>query len=345
MILEQNDKRHSKGLYYKLLMIFLMTLSLLGLVMLSSCEKKEPLWELPPPGDEVIAQAAMGETYDNTVFFKFKTSNKIERNVNVFHLAFQSSHQGFSVRVNGGKNVQVFNTHSINFDELLTASASTQWGYDSPDGNPDSTAVGNWLVSSETRQSKLEVYIIDLGTGATPKYRKFQLLQVSDTSYSIRHANLDNSDEKQTTFAKSAIATFTYFDFTTNTTVSFEPAPHEYDIVFTKYKHIFFQEEGILHYSVNGALLNPVHTMAAKTDSSNFALVNYSSTTSAVFTQAINTIGYDWKVYDLDNNKYSVIPKIYIVKDADETLWKLEFIDFYNDAGIKGFPKFRYQRL
>ena len=74
-----NKNRLSKSLSLLYSIIGIGILSVLPL--LSSCEKEEPLWKLPPPGEEEIDQVAMGETYTTTVFYKFKTQTKIERSI------------------------------------------------------------------------------------------------------------------------------------------------------------------------------------------------------------------------------------------------------------------------
>lgn len=343
MILQMLSTNHKKSLY-RLILFTIMLMSLVGLVLLSSCEKKEPLWELPPPGEEEIATVTMGETYNNTIFFQFETGNTIVRDINTFHLAFESSSSGFRIKTNAGRNVQVHNTGNTDFSIVLTASASTAWAFDLSNGNLDSTAIGNWLVSDTSRVSKQEVYIIDMGIDAVPKYRKFQLIAVDDTSYTLKHANLDNTDSRQFSFLKKANYTFTYLDLLTDQTILYEPLPEEYDIVFTKYKHIFIEDGAPLPYSVNGVLLNPANTYGAKANNS-FVTLDYSVAAGLLFTPQADVVGYDWKYYDIDNNKFSIVPNLYAVKDAKGVLWKLEFLDFYNDAGVKGSPRFRFQRL
>lgn len=333
-----------KSLIVRWLIAIVLLLSLLGLLTLSSCQKEEPLWKLPPPGDEEITQIAMGETYDNTVFYKFITNTFITANINTFHLAFESAANGYRIKINGGRNVQVYNTGSTDFGAVLSPATGDAWQEDMPSGNMDSTAVGVWL-DTVSGQSKREVYVVSLGLNSAVKYKKFQLLAVDDTSYTVKYANPDNSEEKQVTFRKSTMASFTYFDFITCATVTYEPPAVAYDIVFTKYKHIFNENGEVIPYLVNGALLNPVNTTAVELDSAIFTQLKYERIAGLNFSKAANTIGYLWKTFDLEANKYSIEPNCYVVKDAEGSYWKMEFLDFYNDAGIKGYPKFRYQRL
>ena len=55
-------------------------------------------------------------------------------------------------------------------------------------------------------------------------------------------------------------------------------------------------------------------------------------------------IGYDWKSYN--SGTYEVdINKNYIIKTTEDLYYKIHFIDFYNDQGEKGTPKFEISSL
>lgn len=67
---------------------------------------------------------------------------------------------------------------------------------------------------------------------------------------------------------------------------------------------------------------------------------------SIIFNANINNIGYSWKSYQFDVNKYVVdFEKIFIIKDQEGFYYKLRFIDFYDQGGNKGTPTFEFQRL
>ena len=64
------------------------------------------------------------------------------------------------------------------------------------------------------------------------------------------------------------------------------------------------------------------------------------------FTRDWDVIGYDWKDFSLQTNTFTIFSdKIYLIKDASGNLFKLRFIDFYDDNGIKGSPAFEFMRL
>lgn len=322
---------------------------ILGLLTLSSCEKKEPLWKLVPLGAGMVDSVSQGETYDNTIFFRFEDGLKTERNIFTWSLAFESATNGWHIRINNGRNAAINRTGSQDFLTTYTVSTSTKWDYDVSSGNPDSTAVGEWL-NPQTLASKNNVYIINLGSDipANNRYRKIQFLSVNDTSYAIRYANLDGTNEHQISVKKRAETTYTYFDVVTEAIVNYAPAPTDYDIMFTRYKTLLQDETELIWYSVDGALLNPVNTTAVKLDptSISFDSLTLQTLGSATFLEQADIIGHRWKYYDLNGTeKYQINPNLFIVKDSKGAVWKLTFIGFYNSAGIKGHPQFRYQKI
>jgi hypothetical protein len=64
------------------------------------------------------------------------------------------------------------------------------------------------------------------------------------------------------------------------------------------------------------------------------------------FSSRADVIGYDWKYYNFDAGVYTVVPDMnYVIRDRDGFFYKLRFIDFNNDVGEKGYPKFEFVRL
>lgn len=334
-----------KQRFWNWLLVLVMLLAVLGLLTLSSCEKEEPLWKLPPPGAEQTGRVAMGENYETTIYYKFSTQNSIARNLNTWHLALESKPDGWHIRINGGRAMQVWRTGTTNFDDSFTPSEQSNWDWDTPDGNEDSTAIGNLLSDTTGKQSQLQVYIVDMGLNAANRYKKLQVLSVNDTSYTIKHANTDNSNLHTVTIRKSGLSTYNYFDLTTNTIADYEPAPELYDIKFERYRYVFIENGVPTPYLVNGALLNTVNTSAVRLSSTNFDSVTYDIVKDIPLSTKNDTIGYDWKYYDFDLSLYTIAPNLFVVKDREGNYWKLQFYDFYNDSGIKGYPTFKFQRL
>ncbi|HTF82223.1 MAG TPA: HmuY family protein, partial [Cytophagales bacterium] len=78
----------------------------------------------------------------------------------------------------------------------------------------------------------------------------------------------------------------------------------------------------------------------------NYKEVTLADTASAKFSNKANSIGYDWKTFDLNTGLYTIHDEMtYIIHDAKGFYYKLHFVDFYNGNGEKGYPTFEYQKL
>ena len=76
------------------------------------------------------------------------------------------------------------------------------------------------------------------------------------------------------------------------------------------------------------------------------AFVTYENILDVQLTDDLDEIGYDWKIFDFENGKYIIdVQRVFIVKSTEGFYYKLRFIDFYNQDGLKGYPKFEFQKL
>ena len=57
-----------------------------------------------------------------------------------------------------------------------------------------------------------------------------------------------------------------------------------------------------------------------------------------------DVIGYGWKVFTGSIFKVQ-LQYNYIVQNQKNQLFKMRFVDFYDNRGTKGTPKFEFQRL
>ena len=61
--------------------------------------------------------------------------------------------------------------------------------------------------------------------------------------------------------------------------------------------------------------------------------------------ERIDNPGYDWKTYNFDEGYYKVdLDRSYIFL-TKEGYYKLRFVDYIDDNGDRGAPKFEYQKL
>ncbi len=313
-------------------------------MILSSCEKEEKLWELPKPGSEKIVSISMGETYENTSYFQLSTGNTTQRYLQIWDIAFSTDNNTNHLIINGGKEVQVHQTNYTNFNHQITT-PTDNWQWDNPNGDIDSTAFGKWL--NDDGSSKQLVYVVDIGKQNNPRYYKLQFLTVTDSCYTFKLSVLNDATGSITTIQKNNINNYIYFNLSTNETVDYEPPSSQWDLVFTRYRYIYYDMNPITPYQVNGTLINTKTTSVAEISNLTFDELDNTKAQQILLTKNADEIGFDWKYFDLNGSgKYTVnSKKLFLIKTLDGYYYKLKFIDFYDENGAKGTPKLAYQRL
>ncbi|MEO6831182.1 MAG: HmuY family protein [Chitinophagaceae bacterium] len=331
--------------------LYSLSFILVSLLLLASCEKKESILVLPPPGTASHASVAMGENYDSQIFFDLESGQQVfVSNPASWDLAVESSASGKHIFINDGENAFVYNTHETSMDAVIKlpanlTSSGVGWAYDASCGLPDSTGIGDWFNADGS--SKKEVYILQLANG---ELKKMRILAASDKCYTIEWSSLQSKDSStQATVVKDDNFGRNYFSFTSGA-VSPDPPKGTWDIVFTRYRYIYrnYPTEGLnFPYNVSGVLLNTENTSASADSTTPFSAINLTLAQSVPTSNFRDVIGYDWKGYGLfTTSLYTVNPaKCYIIHTRKGQIYKLHFLSFYNSGGVKGYPLFEFERL
>jgi hypothetical protein len=318
---------------------------LLGTVFGSSCMRKEIAVPAHDPGNVQTATVDMGSNYRYQVYYNLELDQVVSRvPKSSWDLAFEATADGYRVALNGSKIMFALPvTRSARLTELSAADtfgfgAHKRW--DNPNGNLDSTAIGDWRAGTG-------IYFIDRGydeTGKSGGLARLEIEAVDAKSYKLRFGLLNSSEVKEVTLQKDSSYNFVFLNLETGATIPVEPPKADWDLVFTQYTHTFYAPE-YQPYLVTGCLLNRWNTQAAVLDSTQtFETVDFGSLNPTRFTNAINTIGYDWKTFD--GSTYTTnAKKTYGIRDAKGFYYKLHFTDFINGTGAKGNPKWEYQKL
>jgi hypothetical protein len=311
---------------------------------LSACMKKELPVPLRPKGTETTASVEMAEDYRWQIYYSLKNNTIVGSNkYTAWDLGFETSPQGWHIILNGAKfRMAAYRTAKLDFGAVnISDTIGVPSFIDAASGNLDSTAFGDWRTGN--------VYILHRGTDEMGNFlgmQKIQILSVDAIKYVVRFATLDGANEKVLEIPKDGRYNYTFLSFDdAGKTLLIEPPKTEWDIVFTKYTHYY--DDLDLRYSVVGCLLNSYQTSAVEdTLTKNFAEIDLQKVAPMVLQKKMNEIGFSWKTYDLNAGKFTIdANKFYIIRSGEEGIFfKLRFIDFYKD-GIKGAPKFEYQRL
>ena len=318
----------------------LISLYYLFFVLFISCDKGE-LAVLPyDRGEQIINSVEMGEDYGMQIFFKLSSNSIVSENLkSSWDLGFEASDLGWRIFLNSSKLSSCWKISNTPFESSIDLSNAI-WKLDSPDGNLDSTAIGDY-------RNQDIFFILDRGltsSGAHSGYKKIKFESVSDNGYMVRYANLDNTQDTTIWIEKNPQLNQVCFSFTENKLINIEPNKLDWDLLFTQYTNIFYNPT--TPYLVTGVLINTSYVAVALDTVNLFSEINYEMVADYEFTQFKNSIGYSWKYYNFDTQLYTIeTQKNYIIRDEQGRYFKLHFIDFYNDMGIKGSPKFEFKEL
>lgn len=330
--------------------------ALLLLVLAVSCEKEEKPYTISLVRSTV--QIPMGTNYANDFYYNLADTSIVAQSPrDSWDLAFSSTPDGFEVYLNSAKLMYAYNTGSTNFDSIFTYQAYRR-RWDNPTGN--GTAIGDWRsVLNTSVVSAQQVYLVDRGSNVAEQaigHKKVMFGDMLDGKYSVTFANLDGSDQHTVELAKVDDHNFVYLSFDNEgKQVQVAPTNNTWDVRFVMYTNIFTTDPGggipfapgdTIPYLVNGVMLNPNGVTAAQTSDILFNDLEYAHLGNLQFSSDLDVIGWDWKSFTLSDEGYAVdTSKVFVVKDLNDTYFKLRFIDFYSDLGEKGYPTFELKQL
>lgn len=321
------------------------------LAFLFSCEKEEQPIEPYNRGDVTTVAISTGNNgdYSKQIFYRL-SDNQVVKTISrtIWDLGFEASANGFIVTLNSANKAQAAQLNTTNFDSVTDISGMTlTYTWDHSSGEFDSLALKNWIDGGIPTQY---VYIID--RGENPDFsgrgkKKLQINDVDNATYTITYANIDGSDKHTLVINKDYELNNVCFSFDDGgKIVDVEPKNDQWDLLFTQYTTEFYVATPTLAYSVNGTLINRTFVQGVKVFDQNWSDIDVNDIGAYNFNDTLDVIGYDWKFYDMDNSQYTVYDfKNYLIKDKEGFFYKLRFVDFYDDLGVKGTPKFELKKL
>ncbi len=328
---------------------FQLLLSIIIILSFSSCFKEDDKVEPHSQGDIILNGVEMGETYDNQIYFDLPSNSIVQtRHIEDWDLAFDSKDNEWYIYLNSARLMYAANTGSTDFsapiviDDLL-------WKMDNSNGDASKTAIGKWYNEiGDSIESQNYVYALNLGYNSNFQDMgkiKIQILR-NGNSYEVKLAKLDGSDQSIFTIEKDGDYERVFLQYQTGQkTVA--PKADEWTINFAKYSTVLDVSDGTTQdYSVVGVLLNRNSCFVARDSIINFDDITIDDAQIAEYSTAIDEIGYGWKFYNFDDGTYSIVPnQSYIIKDYKGYFYKLRFIDFYSEGGLKGSPQFEFVKL
>lgn len=334
---------------YKVLII------LAALISLNSCFDEESPIAPYPRGNAQTGTVGMGKSYINQLYFDLGTNSEVKSNdFRIWDLAFSCRKDQPVIFLNSAKFMKLYNFGNINFvditDDMIDSIQEEDWKYDMPSGFYDSTAIDKWWKDDFI--SKGEIYVLDMGIdeiGREYGYKLLKIVEFDGAQFTIQYANKGSAELQTMTIKINTELNFIHASLAKGGEVmELEPPTNDWDLLFTRYTELLYTNEGIPQwYTVTSATLNPYHVQAALDEEKDYTEIKFDDIDSYIFSNARNAVGHDWKWFDLNGSESYIIKdyKNWIIRDTESFFYKLHFIDFYNDSGDKGFPKFEFQKL
>lgn len=315
-----------------------LALSLLFMALVA-CDRGELPIEPYDRGGVKLKQFDMGETYDLTAYFDLGSNTFVKTLYKYdWELAFDCSDSLEFVYLNSGLYMR-----SVLLDDTSFAKAYNPKEYElRPDHYLhviDSMPLKG-LVNSN------RVAIIDLGVDNLGEPRGFRKIKVqyADGQYTLLFGNVNAETPQRLTIEKNGDYNTSQVNLQLGVQSQLEPPKNEYDLFFTQYTHMFY--EPYTPYLVNGVLLNPHETLVGVENEIPFEDINLEMARAMSLNKKRDGVGYDWKYYNLEEGTYIIdTERTYIIKDSEGFYYKIRFVDFYAEDGVKGAPTFEYQQL
>ncbi len=322
------------------------------LLALSSCFKEKPL---APPSKVGIGQTAvieMGPDYLTQFFYSLETNKVVSSNSRfAYDMMFDCAGGKFNIWLNTAKFMSAVRTNRSDLNgTTILDTAGRNFHYETGAYNVDSSALGQWWVStSHPPVSAGKVYIINLGVdqlGNPYGFIKFKVNNFYGNSYSVTYSDFSQTDSTTILVPKDATRNYRYLSLTSTGTIldNIEPDKSTWDLCFTHYTILFYQPY-YLPYQVTGVLTNPSRVQAYVDSTLDFSKVTISDFNVNKLQTNRDAVGYDWKTYTGNSHYTAKDYFTYFIKTDENQFYKLHFLGFDNNNGVKGYPSFEYSQL
>ena len=317
----------------------LLFISLVGLVLFTSCKKEEC------DCDTTEADIFMGANQTNDVYYSFINGEVSTTNRTDWDLAFSVPLRTATICINEGAGMELYKVGDTTVWESIDTSGMESWTAlynDKSDwmrGAFNLEADGfdyDWAIYNSSSHNVIGqyIYVIKLSDGS---YKKLYIIMKNGTtnSYILRWANIDGSNQVDASFSPAEYTDtkhFIHYSLVTNEVIEAEPDMDSWDLLFTRYMaKISTGPDTEIDYPVMGVLLNK-DRRGLKVFGIPPADANYSDAESG-FTDQADIIGWEWKEQDPVTHEVSIVENTsYFVKYTDHWIYKIYFTDYAGAA-------------
>lgn len=298
------------------------------------------------------ANISLGAYYSYDVFYKLSNgeSSSYERaNWDVAFYRVSPFDQG--IRLNEGKGLKLYEASTdINDWDQIDASDLTVY---QPLHNSDESwsmgafnfgsAVYGWGEYNMNNHHVIGTTIFLIENTIDQKIYKF-MIEDYFGAYTIKFAlwngtNWEADQNMVVSNSDNPDKFFNYINLDTKLLVQASPAMDQWDLKFTKYSTPVPTNTGeTVAYTVTGVLQNPNVTIAKVEESKD---ADFADTNKLVFSENINSIGYNWKKLN-SNWKYELVEnKVFYIK-SENIIYRMFFTSF--EGSSTGNLSFQYAK-
>jgi len=298
---------------------------------------------------------AVNSIYSTQTYYKIEEKEirmVVFNGLGDWDLGFETGDQGWHIIINYSADARIIGTGISDFDAVdintavdLLPTNSDRWRFDHPNGNLDSTAIGNWVDSNV-------VYILYRGIAFNNEeaYYKIKFKSFDTDQYILTYSDLNTDVLNEKTIQKNKETSFVHYSFRVNDVNLIDPGKDEWDLLFTPYSGYFRTASEDVPYTLRGVYinyLNGVEVIKIDNPALPYDSIDYSHISEYEASSLQDAIGYDWKLIpSTENPIYYMDENIkFIIHARNGNYYKFRFVSFYNELNEKGYPIFQYNLL
>ncbi len=288
-----------------------------------------------------LVQVSYGPSYKNQTYYQLSDDATASLDNNTWDIAFTTYGENIAgihlneSTVTFGDEAVLYLAPSTNFDDpILVADLSERlyndeksWDYgafnSTRDVNDPNDVGWGYLDAGTGKITGDLVFVLRFKNGS---YQKLQIVSLEQGVYTIKHADLDGSNENTLTIDK---ANFTGVDFAYLTLSSGQTLPSipiDWDLAFLRYAAPNDDGAGGVIQIMSSGVLSAPGIEVAQANFVDPGDVEFADFEDSLSTD-IDIIGSDWKTFN--NTSWLLVnDRAYFVKTENGSVWKLVFVDF-----------------
>jgi len=344
----------------------------------SSSNTDEPIIN-EPVTSATMAPNVGGPNQPNQVFVDLSENIQTGAKRDTWDLGFSTGND-FNVVINGSVKMAVMQLNTTNIDEVQTENPAVAVGYttlatagyvDNPTGILTGSALGDGtaIKAISTTDADNKVYLVNMGfevgtstpnvgsvalDGNARGWKKIRITR-SGNDYKVQYADLNATTHQTVTILKDASYNFVYLNLTSGQKASVQPKKANWDLSFTGFTNYYGQPGSQITYyfadfitsnMMGGTKVYLVESTSETLDS-DYAAFSITSVDDSKFATSASdqrVIGDTWRNGGGPSSGPSIKDdRFYVIKDAQNNVYKLRFLALTNDAGVRGYPVFEYE--